>query len=1476
MNDLGVPGPEGFEARLAALTPGLDLLGLPACVLDRDLRYRYLNAAYVRHSGRGPADFLGLTPGEVFPDTPPDDRRQKMNRALAGEAVIFNRRTMRGPSAGLWVRAHYMPLRDHAESVVGVVVILVDVQQLKDVEAALEERERHLSLIMDSVGFPITYLDRQQVIRFANRPSREWSGRAPEEMVGRSLRDLASEDVLSTAAPLLERALGGEALTYEREAAWPRRDKRRIRGHLIPDRDAAGDVRGVLVVVMDIEEDIQLREAIHDQRKQLKLVVDNIGVPMSYIDRDLRFRFANQRGIDWRVADPEEAIGKHVSEILDPASMQVILPEIARCLAGEKRVYERLATTTGGEKRWMRVHLVPDVGADGTVQGLYTLVIDVDHDHRLREALERQEAQLRYFAENIPGPAAVVDADFRYVFVNKVFERIRGQKLADIVGRPVREHFGAEAWAQYLEPFVERMKRGEHCTYERLIGPPGGERRWHQVQLAPIMDEEGHFNGYFSVGSDIHDIKLGEERLRHQQEQLRLFADNIPDSVAYLDKNRRIVFANRHFAEQRGLRADEIVGKTSAEVLGPDVAAWIAERTQKVLDRGEIATYERQVRMADGEMHWFHVKAVPHFDEQGAVVGMYVVGHDIHEVKQAQAQLAAREEELRFFAENIPEAICYIDLERGCTFVNNVFLATRGITREFALGKHPEDVYSPTLIEGLRPHLARVVGGEESIYERPVRLPSGEERWVRVRLTPRHDALGVVRGYYVVSNDIHDIKTAQAAIEDKERQLRQVIDSIPTPMCYVDAGTHYRYVNDAFLAYIGKRAEEIVGHSVRDVLGDERWGLLQPHLERVKNGESLAVERLVRWADGRSRWMTVRLSPRFVDGHYLGYYATTSDIHEQKAVEEELRRANSILSAHFDNTPLAVIEWDTEMRIVRWSGQSEKIFGWQASEALGRSLNGWRLIYEEDAVAVARTIHELVLGPETHATLLHRNYRKDGSVIWVEWHLSALRDEGGRVISILSLAQDVSSRIQAEERLQYMATHDGLTGLPNSVLLNDRLEAALVRAKRSGSRVGVMFLDLDHFKDVNDTLGHRVGDALLKELSRRIRAALRQADVLARISGDEFVIVLEDLPDEGAPERVARKILDEVRRPFQVETNEIHVSGSLGLALHPDDGTDAETLLKNADAAMYHAKELGRNGFRLFSSELAARRAQRLQVETALRRALREDELILHYQPIVDIASGEVNRAEALLRWHDPERGLMLPQGFIPLAEESGLGHAIGQWVLDAACRQARAWRDAGLGNINVCVNLSPGQLRDTAMIADLKRTLARTGCEPGWLEFEITETSMVRDVEGASLVLAKLRALGVRIAIDDFGTGFSSLSHLRHLPVDVLKVDKAFVADIDEIENRRGETAGGAAIVSAVIGLARGLGLDVVAEGVEKKSQLNFLTREGCHACQGYLLCPPLPAAEFEHWMRQRKKLTLRPKPKAPVVRKKRRVHVK
>ena len=1458
-------GSDKLETRLAELRPGLDLLEIPACVIDQELRYRYANGDYADYFGRVPGELVGHTLAEIFADLPDDDRRKSLARALAGESVTFDRATRNGPNLGRWVRAHYTPVRGDGE-VLGAAVFLMPIQHLKDAQAAIAARERQLSLITNTIGFPVTYFDCDGVIRFANAHSAAWAGLAPEEMIGRPYQEIAPAEVVAHSLPLLKRAWAGEALTYERAALWPGRETRRVRGYMIPDKDESGTVRGALVVLMDIEEDYRLQESLLAKTREMQLVMDNVGVPMAYIDVDRRFRFANAPGPDWpQEINTQSVVGRTIDEVYPGAVLERVEPMVQRALSGEKVVYERLGRNGRGEQRWVRVTLMPDV-VDGKVHGIFSVMIDIDEDKRLREALERQERQLRFYAENIPEAIAFVGPDFRYEFVNKTFERIRGMPSEGIVGRTVTEVLGEEDAAQYFTPFVGRLMRGEACAYERLAGPAQGEKRWYQVRLEPHMAEGGEFAGYYIVGTDIHEVKLAHERLADQEAKLRLFNDNVPVSIAYLDTERRYVFVNRTFAEVRGKTREEIVGHTAAEVLGQKAADELAPMVRRVM-AGETATYERQMVLPSGEKRWILGRSVPDFGPDGKVRGMYVVGHDVQELKSAQEQLRAREEELRFFAENIPEAIVYVDLERGCTFVNNLFLVTRGFTREFLLGKFPKDVYGPEELKLLQPGFDRVLAGEEVLYEREVsHASSGEKRWVRVRLTPRKDASGRVLGFYVVSTDIHDLMAVRASLMDKERELRQVIDSIPTPMAYVDVQQRYRYVNDALLAYVGLPNEQVIGHTVLEVLGPERHQRLEPVLRRVFEGEIVSQERLIEFADGRSRWMTIRYTPRRdAAGRVIGYYATTSDIHEQKVVEEELRRAHSILSAHVEGTPLAVIEFDPALKVVRWSGNAASFFGWSADEALGRSLWDWRLIFEEDVEPVHAMFRGLIAGPGSQATHLNRNYRKDGSVIWVEWHNSALRDAAGNLVSILSLAQDVSSRIQAEERLQYMATHDGLTGLPNRLVLGDRLSGALARAQRSGHGMAVLFLDLDHFKDVNDTLGHKVGDELLRSLSRRLRAALRQSDLLVRISGDEFVVVLEDLESEGGPDRVAQKILDEVLRPFPIEGHEVQVSASLGYAVYPEDGSDPETLLKNADAAMYHDKELGRNSYRAFSHSLAQRRDQRLGLEAALRRAIRGGEFELYYQPILDVVTGHVGHVEALLRWKDPARGVVLPPTFIPVAEEAGLMRDLGRWVFEAAARQATAWNAEGNRPIAISVNLSASQLRDSTIVSELEDVLGRAGCAPNWLTLEITETSMVKDVEGVSLTLRKLRRMGFRIAIDDFGTGFSSLSHLRHLPVDTLKIDKSFVADING-GDRRASESGGAAIVAAVTGLARGLGLEVVAEGVERPSQLAFLREQGCASFQGYLACPPMPVVEFEHWLARQAAAGPAPAKKPPV----------
>jgi diguanylate cyclase len=445
---------------------------------------------------------------------------------------------------------------------------------------------------------------------------------------------------------------------------------------------------------------------------------------------------------------------------------------------------------------------------------------------------------------------------------------------------------------------------------------------------------------------------------------------------------------------------------------------------------------------------------------------------------------------------------------------------------------------------------------------------------------------------------------------------------------------------------------------------------------------------------------------------------------------------------------------------------------------------------------------------------------------------------------------------EVNARLQHVAMHDALSGLPNRLLLADRLNQAIAQAERHEGRFALLVVDLDRFKSINDSLGHLAGDAMLKEVARRLAAALRKADTLARMGGDEFVLILNEISSQEDVETIAGRILTDIGRPIKLSDLELHSSASIGISVYPDHGTEAETLLQHADAAMYHAKKGGRDAYRVFAPGMNAFARERLELENGLRRALQQGEFILHYQPKVDVRSGAIDSTEALIRWLHPTRGLTSPMDFIPLAEETGLIIPIGEWVLYEACRHAHAWQAAGLRPLRVAVNLSPQQFRQKGLVDIVSAALRAARLEPRYLELELTESTVMHDAEQSIEILRRLSALGVRISVDDFGTGYSSLSYLRRLPLDKLKIDRAFIRDLATSRDD-------AAIVRAIVSLAHNLRLKVIAEGVETPDQLVFLRELGCDQYQGYHYSAPVPNDVFISMMREHQSVTI-PSPKA------------
>ena len=563
---------------------------------------------------------------------------------------------------------------------------------------------------------------------------------------------------------------------------------------------------------------------------------------------------------------------------------------------------------------------------------------------------------------------------------------------------------------------------------------------------------------------------------------------------------------------------------------------------------------------------------------------------------------------------------------------------------------------------------------------------------------------------------------------------------------------------------------------------------------------------------------------------------------ERARSHQQLLERQELLTALIDSVPAMICYADCESRVLDINQRYAQWLGFPRKEIIGKHVS--ELMDTELLRVVLPHIATVVAGHEVHYERRQRS--QDGRMHDFEVDYVPHFSHDGEVIGYFVMINDATERKRDEELLYFLANHDQLTSLPNRNLLLEHLNMAVAQAARTGERVAALFIDLDRFKNVNDTLGHHFGDALLQQVAQRFRSCLRESDLVARLGGDEYTVMVRPVSDLQEVATCAQKLLSVLGSPFNVDGHELFVTSSIGISIYPDDARDATALLKNADIAMYRAKEQGKNTYQFFSSEATAATFEHLMLETSLRRALERSEFVLHFQPIVDLASGRRTGMETLIRWQHPELGMVSPARFIPLAEETGLIVPIGQWVLEHACRQTKALQEQGFPDLHVSVNLSPRQFRQRDLAQSIAQTLQRVGLRPGCLELEVTEGSVMDNADSSIHTLHQLKSMGVRLSIDDFGTGYSSLSYLKRFPIDSLKVDQSFVRDITSDPDD-------AAITRAVIALGHSLRLTIVAEGVETQEQLEFLRRHECHQVQGYLLGRPMPANLLPAALRER-----------------------
>ncbi len=682
-------------------------------------------------------------------------------------------------------------------------------------------------------------------------------------------------------------------------------------------------------------------------------------------------------------------------------------------------------------------------------------------------------------------------------------------------------------------------------------------------------------------------------------------------------------------------------------------------------------------------------------------------------------------------------------------------------------------------------------------------------------------------------------RASLVALRESEERFRLLLDGSPEAIFGVDTQGVCTFVNPACLSMLGYTEDELIGHCLHPLIHhthpDGRpYPKEECHVRRsTLQGKSVHVDSEVHWRkDGTSFPVEYWSQPMYRNGELIGSVVNFIDITERKRAEEALRESEARFRAMAEHSADWIWSLDLHGRRIYSNQRGAANLGLTDEEFLARDCKS--LLHPDDLMLFRETIDTATNAGQGWTNVVLRWRHRNGQYRTLESNASPLFDDAGKLMGFQGVDRDITERRQAEERIEFLAHHDALTGLPNRILLRDRFEHAVAMSERARSRVAMLYIDLDNFKVVNDTLGHAAGDQLLLEVMARLSRCTRESDTISRQGGDEFILLLNNVSDLETVERIANDILGQLAEPVEINGHVLNAASSIGIAIYMDDGSDFDSLLQKADAAMYNAKGAGRNTYRFFNEQMNVQAHEHLLLQNRLHQALFRAEFYLLYQPQLETRTGRVIGVEALLRWKNPELGEVVPARFIPVAEECGLIVPIGAWVLEEACRHAQSLRQAGWPDLSMSVNLSAMQFRRAGLIETVSGALERSGLPAHLLELELTESILLQDVENNLEMVRQLKSLGVRLSIDDFGTGYSSLSYLKRFAVDRLKIDRSFVRDISTDPDD-------AAIVRAVIQLARSLRLGIIAEGVETQEQLAFLREEGCDEMQGFLFSRPL-----------------------------------
>lgn len=1450
--------------------------------LDRDYRYLMFNAEHTRSSKlRGVDIAIGMSAIDIVErEEFREFFRHGFGPALAGHSLFVETReavVQEGTTTYEYYEHHGSRICNDAGEVVGLTIFSHNITERKRMEHALEDSRNFLSKVINSISDNISVKDSEHHWILLNDTCCAMLGHPREVLLGKSDYDFLPKeqaDVFWEKDDLVFKS--GQVNLNEEALTGADGNTRYLLTQKSPFTFSDGQ-RYVVAISRDITERKAIEKALADSEHMLQDAqriahvgswdVDLLNDKLVWSDEIFRIWEIDKTKFKADFAAFVDTVHPQDRERVTQAYNEAI---------GNHSLYEiehRLLFPDGRVK-YILEQGEPQYDAQGKPVRFIGTSLDITERKRLQNELVEREREFRSLAENLPDNIARWDVEGRYLYVNPVHERTLGLAASDLIGQPLPDTHGHVKAA-----IAQVVAAGQMVELVRQSIPVGDEIQFHEVSLVPEFDAEGRIVSVLGLGRNMTEFYRMQQAVVERERELRALAESSPGMMGAFysrpDGSICMPYVSPKIEELFGLRPQDVVNDATPlmAMTHPDDARRVADSIAE--SARNMTTWHEEYRITHptrGE-RWMESNTHPEPHPDGGIV-WYGYVHDITERKRAQQKLELLDRAIDMSA----DAIFMIDEQLRFTYVNEAACRALGYSREELMTMGPCDIDPDIQREVLLKIMWESPIGLMNIIETRHRTKDGrtypveicgvqfEEEGARFGLTVARDIterkqteralrenfnqiIALNRSLEQTARDMEQqatiLEASQAQLQRTEAWYRGILQSAPDGMLVVSEQGTITLVNAQLCRMFGYADDELIGQPIETLVPPQARGehvalrngfIRGPSKGRKMGGD--AAELRGRRKDGSEFFVDISLSrPPSIDEGAGAICAAIRDVTEQRRLETALAEREHESRTLIDNTP------DT---IARYNRDGIRIF---ANQALANGVEGGleaalgktpaevpggeqSKIYEEKLREVLAT------GVNTEFELTWVS--KNGQDLCSHIRLTAEFDANGTVATVLAVGRDITELNNFRRKIHQMAFYDNLTALPNRALFNDRLHQVLHDAEWHGQLAGVMLLDLDRFKAINDSLGHPAGDALLREAALRLTFCVRIYDTVARLGGDEFAILLPDIRSGDDLGRVASKILTAFNEPFLLEGTEVFVSTSIGIAVYPDDDTDPNGLIKQADSAMYFAKRSGRNNFRFYSKDLTASADEKLSLESELRRALERNELELYYQPKVRLGDNMLVGSEALLRWNNPQRGIVPPNQFISIAEDSGLIIEIGQWVLRDACRTACDWNGAQKPLHKVAINLSARQFQSHDLVSTVRDILEETGCQPQWIELEITE-SLLLDEHGQVLEMLKsFNAMGVTIAIDDFGTGYSSLSYLARFPINTLKIDRSFIGSLTT-EHFRAE------LVKAILSIARCLGQEVVAEGVETLEQAAFLQAHGCQVAQGYLYSKPVPKAEFQ-----------------------------